>query len=121
MRQQEAISRKKKFAKAESLCDLIKPRLPFEFNDPLAYDDDDDGGETEEIIDDVTATIQREGGIRCIDMKWKYAGRALTEWACTVAEFEEFVRSRKTLGVSRLEDIGVPFLVAELPAKLKAG
>jgi hypothetical protein len=121
VRQQEAISRKKKFAKTETVCDLIKPRLPFEFNDPLAYDDDDDDGETEEIIEDVTAVIRQEGGTGCIDMKWKYAGRALTEWASTVAEFEEFVRSRKTLGVSRLEDIGVPFLVAELPAKLKAG
>ncbi|ANB13009.1 hypothetical protein AWJ20_1287 [Sugiyamaella lignohabitans] len=53
---------------------------------------------------------------------WRYAGRSLSEWALAVAQFEEFVRNRRTMaGVSRLEDLGVPFLVAEIPAKVLVG
>jgi hypothetical protein len=53
---------------------------------------------------------------------WKYSGKSLVEWDRTVREFEEFVRNRKMLsGISRLEDIGVPFLVAEIPPRALAG
>lgn len=53
---------------------------------------------------------------------WKYGGRALNEWTSLVEEFEEFVQSRiRTQGVVRLEDVGVPFLIAEIPAKALVG
>lgn len=47
---------------------------------------------------------------------WKYAGSSLAEWEIAVGEFEEFVRSSKIQsGISRLEDIKVPFMIAEIP------
>lgn len=53
---------------------------------------------------------------------WKYAGRALNEWEQLVVEFEDFVQTRmKTNNLVRLEDVGVPFMIAEIPAKALLG
>lgn len=129
-KQYEAITRKNnthnnmflKSRQQKLQYDIIKPRLPFEFKDDplLGLDDNNDIEEEEkELEETIRNKIVNENDI--MDIKWKYSGKSLTEWASTIGEFEEFVRSRKTLGVSRLEDIGIPFLIAELPAKLKAG
>lgn len=56
------------------------------------------------------------------DRHWKYAGRALNEWNPVVGEFETFVKSQvRTQGAVRLEDVGAPFLIAEIPAKALVG
>ena len=53
---------------------------------------------------------------------WKYAGRSLNEWDAVVSEFQEFVTMRtQTQGAIRVEDVCVPFMIAEIPAKALVG
>ncbi|CAN6623602.1 hypothetical protein TRVA0_009S02080 [Trichomonascus vanleenenianus] len=119
---------------------LARPRLPFEESaqrKDYEYVDEGDDDEMEEdeareeslslanalLIGHSPLVGHEVESSAEDDVKyWRYAGRALSEWIDTVREFEEFVRSKQILtGVSRLESIGVPFMIAEVPAKLKAG
>lgn len=86
------------------------PRLPFE--DESEQEEFDDSGVRQLSLDDMNSTEWQ---------KWRYAGRSLCEWQQVVIEFEDYVRNRKRCGATRIEEIGVPFMVAEIPAKLKAG
>jgi hypothetical protein len=111
----------------------IKPRLPFRYS--YARTDADSSFETcsedssyEDEDFDEYDTCQSQWSIDSKpavddDVKyWKYVGRSLSEWDNTVCQFEEFVRTRKMMGgVARVEDVGVPFLVAEIPPRALAG
>lgn len=119
-------------------AELVRPRIPFEFSpgssragsllELYASESDsssDDGdssyitaGEVHSPVSVRTQIIYEQDE----DVKyWKYAGRALSEWENTVREFEDFIRSRRLLsGVTRLEDIEVPFMVAEIPLRALA-
>jgi hypothetical protein len=102
---------------------LIKPRLPFvrassnqddeEFGDGYDSENNDD----EEFYDEeqfAKILSPSEDDVKY----WKYCGRSLSEWDETIVQFEEFVRSRRMMtGAMRIEDIGAPFMIAEIPSK----
>lgn len=124
-----------------------KPRLPFEFQAnsygyermtdfEFGWSDSEDSTSSGFITAESSpsasqlraAEVAKNSGIPLVvddveDVKyWKYSAKSLVEWEATVREFEEFVRNRKMMaGISRLEDIGVPFLVAEIPPRALAG
>lgn len=118
------------------VTDPVRPRLPFEFSHSSSgarsvlnlyssESHDEDSGyvsadEKSTPNSPVPRPILYE---RDEDVKyWKYSGRSLSEWEKTVREFEDFVRSRQMLsGATRLEDIEVPFMVAEIPLRALAG
>lgn len=61
--------------------------------------------------------------LRDNDKYWKYGGRAINEWSLIVREFTDFVHMRKAgpRGIVQLEDLDVPFLIAEIPSKALVG
>lgn len=92
----------------EKLMNVNKPRLPFEQKD----DEEEEEEEYEKITKDNFDDIRY----------WKYAGRSLSEWNEAVVEFESHVRQYRMIGATRLEDVSMPLMVAEVPAKvIKAG
>lgn len=61
--------------------------------------------------------------LRDNDKYWKYGGRSLNEWHLVVREFTDFVQMRKAAPyeVTKLEDLDIPFLIAEIPSKALVG
>jgi hypothetical protein len=69
----------------------------------------------EELVAIVNSEFEIGNRRRSDEQYFKYGGRALNEWTRIVAEFEDFVRDRRIKeGAIRLDDIEMPFMVAEI-------
>ncbi|KAF5100938.1 hypothetical protein D0Z00_001069 [Geotrichum galactomycetum] len=111
----------------EEMVTITPLRLPF--GEPFIdeYDDSDSDFDNKEdnravrLEFEYTQLRTRERTRRkaADDRKyWQYAGRALNEWAGVVVEFEEYIdKCRKEAGVFRVEELAVPFMVAEIQVK----
>ncbi|KAF5100514.1 hypothetical protein D0Z00_001242 [Geotrichum galactomycetum] len=89
------------------------PRLPFDSNHVAATTAA--APNREELVAIVNSEFEIGNRNTSDEQYFKYGGRALNEWTRIVAEFEDFVRDRRIKeGAIRLDDIEMPFMVAEI-------
>lgn len=88
------------------------PRLPFDSSPTAATVT---VSNREELVAIVNSEFETGDRSTTDEQYFKYGGRALNEWTNIVAEFEDFVRDRRIKeGAIRLDDIEMPFMVAEI-------